>query len=265
MRLKFFLRAVTPNSVIPINYYYHFSSAIYLLLRFGSEEFAKFLHDIGFTVPGKKKNFKLFAFAVEFKRITINQNLINLVEPEVFLTISSPIIEPFVKNFIIGVFTKQNIFINFEDLSTKFNILQVEKLSEPIFKDEMIFNTLSPITLSKPIEKNDKPFPYYLRYDDPELSQFMKSNLLDKYKVVHNKQLEVDDFTFEFDKDEIERKKGKVSKLITIAERSLEETKIKAIKCDFKIKTHPELIKIGYECGFGAKNSMGFGLVKAAK
>jgi len=38
--------------------------------------------------------------------------------------------------------------------------------------------------------------------------------------------------------------------------------KIKAYEAPFTIKANPELIKIGYDCRFGEKNSAGFGMVK---
>ncbi|MBN2244972.1 MAG: CRISPR-associated endoribonuclease Cas6, partial [Candidatus Aminicenantes bacterium] len=40
---------------------------------------------------------------------------------------------------------------------------------------------------------------------------------------------------------------------------------IKAFEAPFIIRANPELIKIGYQCGFGEKNSAGFGCVEIIK
>ena len=59
-----------------------------------------------------------------------------------------------------------------------------------------------------------------------------------------------------------ERMHGKIQKLITLKEGKSDETKIKGTLAPFTIRAPRELIEIGYECGFGEKNSMGFGMVK---
>ncbi|MBU2446802.1 MAG: CRISPR-associated endoribonuclease Cas6 [Bacteroidetes bacterium] len=258
MRLRVKLKCVSSRAVIPINYNYQFSAAIYLLLRFGSEQFAKFLHDIGFQSNGKI--FKLFVFGVEFEKTKIDSGMIKLIEPNLYLTISSPLIDTFIQNFVIGSFEKQNVYINYMNSSTKLDITQIESLPEPQFQNEMSFRLISPMTLSTVTERNGKLLPYYFRYDDEDLVRVLRSNLINKYKVIHKKDFEEDNFQFDFDADEIKKKGGKVSKLITIAENTPQQTKVKAIQCSFKIKANPELIKIGYDCGFGEKNSMGFGL-----
>lgn len=66
MRLKLKLKAKDSPAVIPVNYQYYFSAAVYLLLKFGSPEFSKFLHDQGFNLNGKK--FKLFVFGLRLNK-----------------------------------------------------------------------------------------------------------------------------------------------------------------------------------------------------
>lgn len=263
MRLKLSLRAKESPAFIPINYQYYFSSAIYLLLKFSSFEFSEFLHDQGFELNGKK--FKLFVFGLRLRKPEMRDGLFFLNDSQCELIISSPLIDTFIHNFVIGTFEKQSIFINYQERSTKFLIHQVEMIPSPQFTSEMKFEILSPLTLSTMVKKNDRMIPYYYRYDDPKLVEAVKNNLVNKYKVLYQKVIDPDQFNFEFDKDQIEKKKGNVSKLITIAEGTPQQSKVKAIQCGFKIKTNPELIKVGYDCGFGEKNSMGFGLVTVHK
>jgi CRISPR-associated endoribonuclease Cas6 len=56
----------------------------------------------------------------------------------------------------------------------------------------------------------------------------------------------------------IARKNGKISKLIEFKKQVM----VKATESPFTVEADPELIKIGYECGWGEKNSAGFGCVE---
>ncbi len=268
MRLKILLQCVSKPQVIPINYNYQFSSAIYLLLKFGSPEFSKFLHDSGYELDHKK--FKLFTFAVKLKKYEILDNYtfqgahFKLISPFVELIISSPLIDSFIKNFVIGTFEKQKLFIIHPSYITRFIVKSVELVPNPQFTSEMHFHLLNPIVLSTLVPINGRLSPYYLRIGDKGLEENILQNLIRKYKIVYGKEFDIKNlkFEFEFDKEYIKKRKGVVSKLITIGEGSQYPIKIKGILCDFRIKTKPELIKVGYECGFGTKNSMGFGFVE---
>ncbi len=266
MRLKLTLQCVSKPAVIPINYNYQFSAAIYLLLKFGSPEFSEFLHDNGYNIDNK--NFKLFTFAVKMRKYEILENNkfegnhFSLLSPLIDLYISSPLVETFIKNFVIGTFEKQKVHIIHKQYVTRFIIKQVELIPDPEFTNEMHFNLLNPMVLSTMVLRNGHLTPYYLRITDPGIEENLKTNLLRKYKLIYNKEIDIDEFHLDFDKNYIEKRNGVVSKLITIAEGTKNESKIKGIMCDFKIKTNPELIKVGYECGFGGKNSMGFGFVE---
>lgn len=269
MRLKILLQCVSKSAVIPINYNYQFSSAIYLLLKFGSPEFSQFLHNQGYKV--NNKNFKLFTFALKLWKYEIltNSNYsgshFKLLSPHIDLIVSSPIVDTFIKNFAIETFEKQKVFIIYPQYVTTFIVNEVELIPDPRFTNDMSFRLLNPIVLSTIVYRNGKLSPYYFRINDNGLIDNLKENLLKKYKLLYNKDIAVNDFHLEFDKEYIKKKNGVVSKLITIAEGSKYESKIKGIMCDFRIKTNPELIKVGYECGFGGKNSMGFGFVEVKK
>lgn len=266
MRLKLTLNCVSEPRFIPVNYNYQLSAAVYLLLKFGSPEFSKFLHDSGYKIGNK--NFKLFSFTLKMHKYSIVENkeyegvFFNLISPTVELLITSPLVDSFIKNFVIGTFEKQHLYILYKYLKTKLIIKQVELIPDPQFTDEMNFRLLSPMVLPTLKEYNGKISTYYLRYGDNGVIENLKTNLLRKYNLVYNKEIQPRYFEIEFDKEDYQRRNGNVSKLITIAEGTKYESKVKGIMCDFKIRTDPELIRVGYECGFGGKNSMGFGFVE---
>ena len=63
MRFKILLSPISTPSVIPINYQYPLSAAIYKVLDKADSDYAAFLHKKGYRAAGSLKNFKLFTFS----------------------------------------------------------------------------------------------------------------------------------------------------------------------------------------------------------
>jgi CRISPR-associated endoribonuclease Cas6 len=175
------------NSSLPINYNYQLSSAIYSLLQFGSPDFSEFLHDNGFNIDGKK--YKLFTFALRFEKIELKDNHLILKSPKIKLHISSPLIDTFIKNFVIGTFENKVIDITDKDQTISFRIITAEILPELSFSSNMKFTLLSPIILSTLVERNGKMQQYYLRPNDTEdINRVLTKNLLNKKGLLNRNQ-----------------------------------------------------------------------------
>ncbi len=265
MRIKIKLKC-SSNFKLSINYNYAFSAAIYKLLRFGSEEFAQFLHNTGYKHAGK--TYKLFSFALRFDKFKIQNRLIRLLEPTASLIITSPLIEEFIQNFVSGTFQEQQIEISDNITKTIFSIEQIESLPASVFYDKMKFIMLSPIILSTKQQHNGKLQQYYFRYNDPmeEINRVLNKNLISKYEIIENTEYSGDGVKIKWDEKYIQRmvaRKKRLTKKITV--RKSEQIKIDLIgnQLPFEIEGDTELIKIGYDCGFGEKNSLGFGLVES--
>lgn len=264
MRLLIKLEACKPE--LTHNYYYPLSAAIYKLLRFGSPEFASFLHEIGFKLNSRK--YKLFTFALQFNNCAYLKEHILLKNNSVNLYISSPLIDSFIKNFVIGTFQSQKIEICSDNIKTIFNIRQVECLPEPLFSDTMNFLSLSPMVLSIPQMKNNSMIPKYLRYheDINEINRVLNNNLLNKYSLLNDAPPSGKEVRLEWDNSYIKRKEStgkKLTALQTIKSGSEQQTKVVGNLLPFKLSGDVDLIKTGYECGFGDMNSMGFGMAEA--
>lgn len=63
MRFNLTLVSSSNDAVIPINYQYPLSAAIYKVLAEADAEYATFLHEEGHRVGNGLKNFKLFTFS----------------------------------------------------------------------------------------------------------------------------------------------------------------------------------------------------------
>jgi CRISPR-associated endoribonuclease Cas6 len=265
MRLVLRLECQDSNK-LSINYNYSLASAIYKLLEFGSPKFSSFLHNIGYNQNGK--SYKLFSFAFHLEKAKIEQGYFNLISPDASLYISSPLIEDFIKNFVIGTFHSQRIEIYADYNKTEFKILQAELVPQPEFNEKMKFSLLSPLVLSSYKEHNDKVGQHYFRYDDDinEINKVLNANLIHKYKSIFNKDYAGGGVKLIWDEDYIKKMEAggrRISRKITITKDIENPIDIIAINAPFSLEGDTEIMKTGYECGFGEKNSMGFGLAKA--
>ncbi|MBI9071962.1 MAG: CRISPR-associated endoribonuclease Cas6 [Melioribacteraceae bacterium] len=265
MRLKLTLEPVN-NKSMAINYNYSFAAAIYKLLKFGSPQFADFLHDLGFKSAGK--TYKLFSFAVRFnKYLKIHNNYIDLNHQTLSLIVSSPLVEQFIKNFVLGTFSENSIEIMADNIKSVFEIRQVEILNEPDFNNSAKFKLLSPMVVSSGEEVNGKRRNKFYRInDDPlEFNRVFNSNLYNKYELIYNKPYEGKPVLIRWDQDYLDRKiklKQRTTKKVSILADLKNPIDIIGNVAPFELVGDPQLIKTGYQCGFGEKNSMGFGLVE---
>lgn len=261
MRLKLSLTA--KDKFFPLNYNYYLSAAIYKLLQFGSKKFSSFLHDIGFQLNGKQ--YKLFSFALRFNNALVGKNNFRLISPDVMLYISSPLIETFIQNFIIG--SLQNQFLEISDGRTKSTLVinQIESLPEQIFQEINFFVLLSPLVLSTVNEIDNKKHQHYFRYYDDifEINRVMNQNLKNKFKIIYNRDYSGDDLILVWDQYYIKKKSSegkRLTKKISIPVIDNRPVDIIANEIPFSVTGSKELVNVGYQCGFGEKNSMGFGL-----
>ncbi|MDE0314040.1 MAG: CRISPR-associated endoribonuclease Cas6 [Candidatus Poribacteria bacterium] len=92
--------------------------------------------------------------------------------------------------------------------------------------------------------------------EDPAFSELIRQNLIRKHEAIHGRAPHDDTLTFTFDKGYIDRRQGRVTRLV-----DYKGIKIRGVMCPFDVSGSIPLIQIGYECGFGDKNSAGFGMV----
>ena len=266
MRIKLTLRQERSVERIPCNYSYHLAAAIYNILSKSSSEFATVLHDKGYAPEGSRQKFKYFTFSnLQIPIRTIEKGEIVSRSRQVTFYLSSPK-EEFLQHLILGLFAEGPLRIH----NAVFGKECIEKLPEPEWSENMTFSMLSPLAVSvyrdPSTGMNTKE---YLRYDDSRLSDMLLHNLQAKYRGLFDCEPPENGipFSMRFEEEYLNqlRKKGRsVEKLITIKDSSGKETRVKAIQCPFSVTGDPELIKVGYECGFGENNPMGFGMVKVS-
>lgn len=265
MRLKLNLK--TLDKTITHNYYYYLSAAIYKVLKLGSPEFSEFLHQNGYNIGQKK--FKLFTFSLRFDKYSVEPDYIRILSRNARLIVSSPLFSKFFDNFVLGLFKLQSISIVSKTTRTNFIIDSVEKMDEPSFSNYEKFIPYTPLVLSKGISNTyNKLDHYYLRYYDnnDEIKSILNNNLISKYEIVYKKKYEGSGINLIWDKEYIMKNPQKnFTKKITIEKNSLEiPNDVVGNFLPFYLEGDPKLMEMGYFCGFGEKNSMGFGFTEKA-
>ncbi|HIP93397.1 MAG TPA: CRISPR-associated endoribonuclease Cas6 [Desulfurobacteriaceae bacterium] len=239
MRLKVNL-VTEKNSILDFNYQYYLYSSICNLIKNIDMKYASYLHD--------KKGFKFFTFSRLFvKNRKILKEGIEILDGKLHFYLSSPSQE-FIQKFVKALFENRTIRIK----NLKCNIDTVELIKTPNFKNKVLFKTLSPICLRTKKKINGKIKDYEILPDDELFKTNLIKNLIKKFEVYYN-----------------EKCKYKINDINILSSKpkriKIKDLYFRCAELVFEIEGDKELIKFGYECGFGEKNSMGFGMVEKVK
>lgn len=238
---------------LPINYQYELSASIYKILSRSDISYSEWLHENGFVTDNKR--FKLFTFShlniPHFKNDKEQQRLI--LESDVVEWHISFLPEKSTQQFIEGVFMEQRFQIGDKISVVDFFIKEVQIVPPIRYKQEMCFDTISPICIShrKTADKTD-----YLHPTDPKFSKGLLTGVLARYKALYGKEFNTP-ITYSFMLLSTPK-----STLIKIKSDTPQQTYVRGYRFKFKISLPEELMKVMYEAGIGEKNSLGFGMVR---
>ena len=237
---------------LPVNYNYLLAGVIYRFLNQSNPEYAYFLHEDGYGSGDKK--FKLFTFSqLMAQKREIRDNYIYFKSLLTWF-VSSPQ-EEFLGSFAASLLDQKEVCVN--DVPLRVKDVDIPKI--PRFQESMSFRCLSPITMSTKREFKGGIAMHYLLPDEAEFSNLVRQNLIRKYEIIYGRNPNDDSFVMEFDSDYISKRAGRVTRLIRY-----KDIDIRGVLCPFRAYGSPELMFIGYVCGFGDKNSAGFGMVEVS-
>lgn len=244
IKLRAHLKFCSKDDInLPIHHNHILQGFIYN--SFADETFAKFLHEEGYK--WKKRNFKLFTFSRLNGKLDMDKKNKRIIfKTPVTLTISS-IKNRIIEDLVTNIIKSERLLLGRQEI-----FLEEVKMEDYTFQGETayVINFLSPVTAYKTELVNDKKKTHYFKPWDNEFKQQLKANLKKKYEIVEGKKIEGVNF-------EIEPGFDKQKKDFTII--LFRGFVIKGWTGHFLIKGNPELLKLGYDCGLGAKNSMGHG------
>jgi len=260
MRITLQLSHRTRFLTLPVNVNHLISSLIYNIVANSSSEFAERLHEQGYRL--EKRTFKLFTFSplipVGHWRWRMNgDGTMTTDARNVSLLISSGKAE-FVEHLVIGLLHQPFVQIGRQ----RFRVETVKKLEPPELSDDMHCIMMSPLVCSA--KREGKKYPQYLLPGDEGFERVLLENLLGKYEALYGKSYESKKaaLRFEVSEEYMERKQGKITKLVTLKEGSPDETKVRGTLAPFRLRVPQPLMEVGYYCGFGGLNAQGFGMVK---
>ena len=237
MRVKISLKG---KGQIPFNYNLALAGAVYGPIKRIDPDLAYSIHS--------SANYKFFTFSfLQIPKRKITENGIYILDGAYFF-VSSPIKE-IIHCFVEGVLEKPEVVID----KVHFDVESVEILKHPHFNGKDVFSTLSPIIVRTAEEENGNLRIIDLYPTNPKFYENLKNNLFNKYEALYHDKRE--DISISFSKP-----------FSTKCKRiQIKNTHHRASFMVFEAEGDTELLELGYETGFGEKNSMGFGMVKITR
>ncbi|GAB4340612.1 MAG: CRISPR-associated endoribonuclease Cas6 [Calditrichia bacterium] len=255
MRLLLILKVSEEHQILPINYFFPLSCALRDLLRKIDPERAPWLREIGYS--GGFEQFRLFTFSHimlpnyrrEGDRLLIYSTVVKLVFSLHLPQKAAGFLASYLKGKTIRVADSASRAV--------FRVDKVRILRIPSFGNTARFHTLSPICVTRRGFNNRR---IYLAPDHEMFVKNLLKGLRRRYAAIHNGNARPEllegplDYQFKF----LSEPK---SRLITLRQTP-EPQQAKGWLFDFELTAPPELLELGYYCGFGERNHYGFGCVE---
>lgn len=260
MRLKLNLQTLHKQSLLPFNYQYPLSAAIYKIIQAADAEFAAFLHDKGYGEG--HKNFKLFTFSDIRTSFIKNGDRMQLQTGEAELIVCFYVPQA-AENFIKGLFINQHLEIADNKSRTVFQITQIESLPGENYKtgETMLLQPMSPLVVGK---KNDRGHYDYRSPEDEDFTDCLIHNWIEKLIATS----EANEQSIQTLKQEVSVKVRffsypPQSRLITIKGGTDAETKIRGFtKFRLEVTAPPKMMELALGAGLGLHNAQGMGCVE---
>jgi CRISPR-associated endoribonuclease Cas6 len=257
MRLKLTLKC-PPNGIISMNYAYALQAVIYKVLKQADPEFSHWLHEKGYDHYNKK--FKLFSFDLlrGLYRNDFETKTMRFLDGNLEWRISFCVDEA-VEKFVIGLFKNQKLSIITPEGRIDCTVQGVEIIPLPSFTQTMRFRAAMPICVSE--KKETDKHAQYLSPDDAHFEQLFFGNLNHKYCALYK-----DNALKISAQPTLKILNTPKSKKFDVIKKEVDKrTEVRGFVFDFEITAPIEWIKMGYEAGFGGKNSSGFGYCEVLK
>ncbi len=248
IRIRLHLRN---GSLLPINYQYELSSWIYKVIERADAEYSDFLHNKGFQLDGRR--FKMFTFSqLDTRHYEILGNQIKLLGKEISFIIRFAV-DSSLEHFITGLFMQQRFRLGDKNSTIDLEVVGAETVAPPFFQQTMKYQCLSPLCISRMREDNSAE---YLSPENPDYGKLLAQNLARKSQALAGMtepgRAALPDFHFRL--LNTPRKKG-----VHIKANTASHTQVVGYLFHFELTAPVELHELGYNAGFGEKNSMGFG------
>lgn len=248
------------RAVLPVNYAYPLSSAIYRIIARGNEHYAAFLHETGYG-----KGFKFFSFSQLNVPFEIQGDRMKLLSDEANFQVAFHLPEA-MESFIKGLFQSEQIEIADKKSRGVFRVKSVESLPDPLqeYRENEIVNVqlkpLSPVVAGL---INERGYYDFLSPDDEQFAESLVYNWRSKIASCYEEQTARNALLL---LEVIPGKHPPKSRLITIKADTPEETKIRGwVNFGLMVTAERRFVGLLLNAGTGVYNSMGCGCVEGGK
>lgn len=267
MRLLLILQAAEEQPVLPINYQYPLSAAIYKILDRADADYADFLHNSGYSKPGSGKKFKLFTFSdLRVPFAPPKSDRLYLKSREVRLTICFHVPEA-AENFVKGLFIHQELDIADRVSKARFTVSQVEALDNglPSVPHSTVWlQPLSPVVTGRKNERGNYDF---RSPQDADFADCLRYNWAEKYLAAYPDHPATAQEIHDSLAIAVELLSSPPQERRPIIKAGTpEQTKIRGyMRFKLKVTGPRELIEVGLNAGIGLYCSQGMGAVEIGK
>jgi CRISPR-associated endoribonuclease Cas6 len=243
--MRLFIKLEFDKIILPIHYKHIQQGLVYNWIN--DLNYQKFLHDTGFKI--KNANYKMFTFSKFFGKTKYDSysKLITFYD-HIWFTLSSHD-DKFLEYIIDKILFEENYKLidqNVKVTSIKYDKFYPEK--------KIKVKTKSPITAHISFKMENKTKTHFFGPMEEEFGDIIRKNLIKKYEAYYGVKPENTDFSISPVGNNLKEVISKYKNFV-----------IKGWEGEFVISGSPELLRIGYDAGFGARNSMGFGLVERVR
>lgn len=259
MRFKLTLRTTT-HALIPFNYQYPLSAAIYRIIQRADAAFAAFLHNTGYGEG--HKSFKLFTFSDLHTPFIPRGDRMQLTSGEAGLTVCFYLPQA-AEHFIRGLFMHQQLEIADRASKTVFDIVAVEGLHTPVpATSRVMLQPLSPLVAGR---KNERGHYDYRHPQDADFTECLVYNWIEKAIAARIPVIAGDDNP-EIKIDVLFNDRAPKQRLITIKAGTDAETRIRGYtQFRLAVTASSEMLELALGAGLGLYNAMGCGCVEIIK
>jgi CRISPR-associated endoribonuclease Cas6 len=254
MRLKIIMTRIHDSVLLPINYNYPLSAALFRIFAKGDAAYAEFLHEKGY---GKKdKGFKLFTFSQLNVPFKIEGDRLRLLSDEVSFDIAIYLPQA-LERFVKGLFQSEHIDIADKKSKVSFKVKSVESLADPLqaYKENELINiAVKPLSPTVAGLQNEKGNYDFLAPEDARFVESLIYNWRSKIEACYDKETAVATLLM------MEVKlKGYTpkSRLITIKAATEQETKIRGwMNFELDVTAQKRFVELLLNAGLGIYNSV---------
>lgn len=246
--------------VIPVNYQYPLSAAIYKILEKADIDYATFLHEKGYG-----KGFKMFTFSQINCPFQIDGDRLKLLQSDIRLKVCFHLPKG-AETFIKGLFISQEIVIADKKSRGKFVVKSVEALADPLNGkaiNEVLQLRLQPLSPVVCGWKNERGNYDFLSPQDDNFCEVLTLNWREKLKTCfdqHDAKNALLLMEAEF------YKAPPKSRLISVKAGTDQETKVRGwMNFTLKITGEKQYVDILLNSGAGVYNALGMGCVGVSK